>query len=185
MKFKSLVLSLLFILRLSRCFSFNILNSFTVCFGSVREVGIHAGGAQEARGVVLGPPGAEREARGGVQHQPAGRHHHGLPQRVLRAPPFAGISASISAPSFAGSTRTPICRYIRIYIRTPICRFYAHPHLQVYPHLYPHPHLQVLRAPPFAGTWVGSCLKTGQHSIFVITRKIKRVIYTYVGYLIY
>ena len=30
---------------------------------------------------------------------------------------------------------------------------------------------------------LGSCLKTGLHSIFVITGKIKK--YTYVGYLIY
>lgn len=32
------------------------------------------------------PPRSIGEARGGVLYYPARRHHHGLPERVLRAP---------------------------------------------------------------------------------------------------
>jgi len=40
--------------------------------------------------LLLVAQGAERKARGRVQHHSARGHHHGLPQRVLRAPPASG-----------------------------------------------------------------------------------------------
>ena len=39
------------------------------------------------------------------------------------------------------------------------------------------PRVPVWENPAFSTTLYGSCLKTGQHSIFVITRKIKRIIH--------
>lgn len=58
---------------------------------AVRAIGLHVDGAAEARGVVLVAPGPVREARGGLQHDLARRHHHGLPERVLRPPAPAGL----------------------------------------------------------------------------------------------
>lgn len=55
-------------------------------------------GAAEAGWQLLVPPGPEREARGRLLHDAARRHHHGLPERVLRPSPTAGLLRGAAQP---------------------------------------------------------------------------------------
>ncbi|GFT69129.1 hypothetical protein NPIL_561591, partial [Nephila pilipes] len=50
----------------------------------VRATRLHVDGATEAGRDVQHAQSAERETRCGLQHNATRRHHHGLPQRVLR-----------------------------------------------------------------------------------------------------
>lgn len=59
-------------------------------------------GAPEAGRVVLVAPGAVGEARGGLQHDTARGHHHGLPERVLRASAAAGLLRGAALAHGAG-----------------------------------------------------------------------------------
>ena len=57
---------------------------------SVRETGLPVDRAAEAGWQLQFASRAERAARGRRRHATARRLHHGLPQRVLRAPAAAG-----------------------------------------------------------------------------------------------
>lgn len=59
-------------------------------------------GAAKIRGLLLVTPGPVREARGGVQHDSARGHHHGLLERILRASPPAGLLRGAAVPYGAG-----------------------------------------------------------------------------------
>lgn len=59
-------------------------------------------GTAEAGRLVLVAPGSIGETRGGVQHDAARRHHHGLPERVLRPPPTPGLLRGAAVAHGAG-----------------------------------------------------------------------------------
>lgn len=58
----------------------------------VRAAGLSVDGAAEVRGELQSLQGADGETRGVVCQLSQDRSPHGLPQRILRSPPTAGVS---------------------------------------------------------------------------------------------
>lgn len=68
----------------------------------VRTAGVHVDGTPKAQRLLLLSSGPFREARGGVQHHAARRHHHGLLERVLRT---SIVTRLLRRPAVSHGTR--------------------------------------------------------------------------------
>lgn len=62
---------------------------------AVRTVSFHVDGTAEAGRLVFVAPSAERETRGGLQHDTASRHHHGFSKRILRPSLATGWATNV------------------------------------------------------------------------------------------
>ncbi|XP_058792086.1 uncharacterized protein LOC131664760 isoform X6 [Phymastichus coffea] len=69
---------------------------------AVRAARVHVDGKAKARRLLLVSPGAEREARRGLQHDPASRYHYGFPERILRASAATGLLRGAAVADGAG-----------------------------------------------------------------------------------